>query len=553
MRALAAAVLAIALSGCIATPPPPPATGPVGEGGLSQVLFDGVLAEALPVTMDDGIVIDMWVYRPDGATGVPVIINFSPYWSNLAPPAGEGGDAYSLYLIDRYVPRGYAVALVSARGTGLSEGCFTIGGEREVDDMEQVLDFLAAQEWTNGAFAATGKSYDGTMAQGLLTRNHPALRTIVPQSPISEFYKYNYYGGVPYDFGGLIFNTYYVEAVSIQSSNDPTDPTWEKTPTRFCPEAVDVQVGQYQSATTGDYTAYWRARNYTALLPDKIDASVFYIHGLQDWNVKPDHMSPWLDELYARNVTVKAWLGQWAHDYPHRDDWNTTLLRWFDSELKGIDTGIKSEPLVQVQDTDEIWRNEDRWPPARATPLVFYPDEGGALAPEPGSGSAMYSDAPYGPVLPMGAVDAFYESEPMARAVRIVGSPTLTATVSSMGPRATLSVALLVDGEIVDQGFLDLAHRNGLETSEPLTPGESYQVTVPLYPQDIVVPRGATIALILSSGSPEGGMVTVRPVSAGGAVTIAHGEGTAISIPIIEADDVAIETRQPEDVGCWTC
>ena len=28
------------------------------------------------------------------------------------------------------------------------------------------------------------------------------------------------------------------------------------------------------------------------------------------------------------------WLGQWAHEYPTRDDWNMTMLRWFDHYLK---------------------------------------------------------------------------------------------------------------------------------------------------------------------------------------------------------------------------
>ena len=558
MRALLA-VVALLLPGCVTLGPA--ATTPVDEMRLSQVVFDGVLAEALPFTADDGATLDVWIFRPEGATDVPIIINFSPYWHNLAPPAASGGDAFSLYLIDHFVPRGYAVALVSARGTGLSEGCFSIGGDREVEDMDQLLDFLGEQPWTNGNMAATGKSYDGTMAQGLLTRNDPRLKTIIPQSPISEFYKYNYYGGVPYDFGGLLFNTYYVAETSIVQGVDPfsftvePDPaTYERLPTRFCEEALHVQAAQYHGALLGDYSSYWQERNYTAKLPDSLSASVFYIHGLQDWNVKPDHMTPWLDELYARNVTVKAWLGQWAHDYPHRDDWNATLLRWLDSELKGIDTGIRGEPLVQVQDTEGVWRHEARWPPMRAAPLTLYPTEGASLVAEPGTGYVRYGDAPGGVATRSPIGGGFtYLGEPVERAMRIVGSPTFTATVSATGPRATLAVALLLDGKVVDQGFLDLAHRNGLDSFEPLVPGESYQVTVPLYPQDIVVPAGSVLGLHVSSASPNGALVSVRPFSAGGLVTLTHGEGTALTLPVIDADDVEVEARQPESLGCWTC
>lgn len=551
-------VLALALPGCIAgLDDAAPADA---LDGLSPVRFDQVLAEPFPMTMADGAVMDAWVFRPDvGASGdkVPVVINFSPYWSNLAPPAASGGDAFSQYLIDYLVPRGYAVALVSARGTGLSDGCFIIGGTTEIDDEDAIATILGEQPWSNGAVAAIAKSYDGTMAQGLLTRNNPYVKTIVPVSPISEFYKYNYYGGVPYTDGGTSFNTYYVAEVSAAQSDDPTSESWSKTPTRFCAESIDVQTNQYRSVALGDYTPYWQARNYTALLPDEIDASVFYVHGLQDWNVKPDHMTPWIDELRARNVTVKMQLGQWGHEYSNRDDWNSTLLRWFDSELKGIDTGIRAEPLVEVQDNEGVWRDEAEWPPARAARTTLYPSEDGALGLTPGSGASAYGDAPGGALgaLPAGAgpVSVVFETAPFERTMRIAGVPELHARVSATGVRATLAAALLVDGVVVDQGFLDLAHRDGLESASPMTPGATYDVVVPLYPQDLVVPAGAKLSLLLSSTSPPDAPVSVTPASAGGLVTIAHGEGTWLSLPMIEGDDVEIESPQPEDVGCWAC
>lgn len=550
MRAPLLLTLALLVPGCLSGNVP--TASPDVEAVVSQPIIEGLLAEAAPYTADDGVVLDNYVFRPDTSEPVPVIINFSPYWHNLSPPSAEKGDAFSQYLIEYFVPRGYAVVLASVRGTGLSEGCFSIGGPREVADIDQTITFFGEQAWSNGNVAAVAKSYDGTAAQAALTIPNAHLKTIVPVSPISEWYKYNYYGGVPYDFGGLLFNTYYVAEVSAAQGEDPA--TYEKTPTRICDESADVQASQYHGAVTGDYSAYWQERNYTAQLPDGVEASVFYVHGLQDWNVKTDHMTPWLDELYARNVTIKAWLGQWGHDYPHRDDWNMTLLRWFDSELKGIDTGIRAEPLVQVQDVEGVWRHEDRWPPARATPMTLYPAEGGALGDAPGSGSGAYGDAPGGILVRApAAAGLYYESAPLERDVRIVGSPTLLARVSATGPRATLAATLTVDGEPVDQGFLDLAHRTSLASSEPMVPGQAYDVVVPFYPQDLVVRAGSTIGLLLASTSPDGAQVTVRPFSAGGVVTVEHGEGTALVLPTIGGDDVRIEARQPEDLGCWAC
>lgn len=540
MRTLLAAILLLpALAGCVE----PPDVAPAGiQDLLSPVVHDIVLAEHTPIASFDGVTLDAWVYRPDTAEPVPVIINFSPYWSNLAPPAATGGDAFSLYLIDHFVPRGYAVALVSARGTGLSEGCFTIGGPTELKDEDAVATFLGTAAWSNRNVTATGKSYDGTMAQGLLTMSNPHVRTIVPVSPISELYKYTYFDAVPYT--NFNFNTYYVAQTSLFQGED----TRGATPTRFCDEAFEVQASQYQSFATGDHTPYWQARNYSGLLPERVEASVFYIHGLHDWNVKPDHMTPWLDELRARDVPVKMWLGDWEHEYPTRPDFNATLLRWFDHYLKGIDTGILTEPLVQVQSRDGVWRNEAEWPPARAAPLTLYPDEGGALSPAPGSGSGRYADRPLLPV--EGAL--VYEWT-VDRDVRIVGAPQLHVRLSSTGPRATLSATLLADDEVIGQGFRDLAHRSTLDKSEPMTPGTTYDVDVRFFPQDVLVKAGSTLRLVLGHEATADAPVGHLALPTGALVTLSHGEGTSLVLPILEAGDVSPEAVQPEDVGCWAC
>lgn len=555
LKAAALALVALAVAGCLA----PGATTPTPDvdGLLSQVLYPDTLAEHTPIQSFDGVTLDAWVYRPDvGEAGekVPVIINFSPYWSNLAPAAATGGDAFSLYLLDYFVPRGYAVALVSARGTGLSEGCFTIGGPVELQDEDLVATFLAEQPWSNGNVTATGKSYDGTMAQGLLTRGNPHVKTIAPVSPISEFYKYNYFDGVPYPNGFVTneFNTNYVVAVSLAQSQDPRDPTFGQTPSRICKESLDVQASQYEGSFAGDYSPYWQARNYSALLPETVDASVFYIHGLHDFNVKPDHMVPWVDELRARNVPLKMWLGDWQHEYPTRPDFNQTLLRWFDHYLKGIDTGILQEPAVNVESRDDVWRTENEWPPARATPLVLYPDAGGALSPQPGTGSASYPDRPALPASPVPQAAAYEFTAPRDR--RIVGAPSMRVAVSATGPRATLSATLLADGEVVGQGFRDLAHRSSLDKAEPMTPGQRYEVDVHFFPQDVLVKAGTKLTLVLSH-RPWGAdpLTDATPVPTAATVTVLHGETTWLSLPVIDANDVTPEPEQPKDVGCWAC
>jgi X-Pro dipeptidyl-peptidase len=560
------AALAVA-AGCVAPASP---AGTTDASLVPPPLFDAkeTLAEHAPIKSFDGTTLDAWVFRPPDSAGlgrVPIVINFSPYPGNLDPPLTTGGDHYAHYLVDFLVPRGYAVALVSARGTGMSEGCFTIGGPTELKDESVVATALAEKPWSNGNVAATAKSYDGTMAQGLLTQGNPHVRTIVPVSPISELYKYDFFDGVPYAGTGQTFNAYYVAETSLAQRQDPRDPTYERTPTRFCQEELDVQANQVEGAATGDYTPYWQARNYSALLPPQVDASVFYIHGLSDWNVKPDHMVPWIDELRARNVTVKMWLGNWPHEYPGRPDFNATLLRWLDHELKGDANGVEREPLVKVQDKGGVWRDEDAWPPTRATTLDLRPTADGKLAAAPGAkGDLAYIDAPTAvPVLEAARIastqDApaetrlVFQGAPLADALRLSGAPTLHVSLSGTGPRATLSATLLLDGKVIDQGFRDLAHRASPATSDPMTPGATYDVLVHFYPQDVVLPQGSVLTLVLSHAAPDGAPVQVLPVPTGALVTVHAGDKTWLELPVLAADDGRFESPPPEDLHCWAC
>jgi len=81
------------------------------------------------------------------------------------------------------------------------------------------------------------------------------------------------------------------------------------------------------------------------------NGSVYYIHGLQDWNVDPHMAFDQFDRLKRSEIETKGLFGQWDHAYPdrrsnHEDqqsgfgeeafpatvrhDWAQDLLEWFD-------------------------------------------------------------------------------------------------------------------------------------------------------------------------------------------------------------------------------
>ena len=578
---LVAMLLAISVSGCVETGGSPDRTKTpvvarraidpsVYESRLSKEIYTEMIRENIPVPSFDGKNMDNWVYRPktDDATKVPVFINFSPYWGNLAPAASTRGDAFSQYMIDYFVPRGYAIVLSSVRGTGNSEGCFDIGGDIEKRDAVAVIEHFANQPWSNGNIGAGGKSYDGTTANGVATMAPPALKMIFPVSGISELYKYNSKGGLAYT-QGPIFNTYYYALVGV---GVPLGGTPEVDPTKVplyaddiaCADLAQTQGNGVGSGATGDYNAYWTERNYTKDA-SKVTAAVFFVHGFTDWNVKPDNILPFINAI-PETTPKKVWLHNWTvseassdgHVYPRRDDWNTTMLRFLDETLKGIDTGIFDEPAFQIQDSTGTWRWEETWPPARAVATPFYLGfKGGKGALDPTaplrSGVRVFEDngqAPSGSQT-SGTTFLRYETLPLEADLHYAGVPRVHVLASSNEPVGKI-VATLYDvapdgtTRLINYGGLNFRHREALESPQPVVPDEVYSINIELFPQDDVVLAGHTLVLMLAGG---GGDFLNQPTQA--RVSVHEDEKAFLELPLLTTVD--LEDPQPLEIPCFAC
>ena len=70
------------------------------------------------------------------------------------------------------------------------------------------------------------------------------------------------------------------------------------------------------------------------------------------------------------------------------------MHRWFDSTMKGIDTGIMKEPPVKIFVMGEnVWRYENEWPLARTKYTKYYLQSGGRANSKSGDGS-LVADMP---------------------------------------------------------------------------------------------------------------------------------------------------------------
>ncbi|MFF4716167.1 Xaa-Pro dipeptidyl-peptidase [Streptomyces eurythermus] len=526
---------------------------------------------------------------------VPVVMDASPYYSCC----GRGNESQlktydaqghvvqmPLFYDNFFVPRGYAFVGVDLAGTNRSDGCVDIGGPSDIGSAKAVIDWLNGRAeaytsrtggtpvragWTNGRTGMIGKSWDGTIANGVAATGVKGLRTIVPISAISSWYDYYFAQGAALYDGGPDQLADRVESAGARA---------------HC-AAVQRRLAE-GSPRNGDRTPLWTERDYVKDAA-KVRASVFAVHGMQDLNVRTQHLGPWWDSLARHGVRRKIWLSQTGHVDPfdfRRGAWVDTLHRWFDHELLGYDNGIDREPMADVERHPDQWVTTPVWPPAGTRATVLHPAPGrqagvGTLGLRRAHGSAVFTDDPR-----LGETDwaahvtaatpekAGFLTAPLSRAFRLAGSaevtvtatPTtssahLSAVLADIGPdtirdyadpaegittlaertcwgestagdsacyKETRAKAAAVGYTVVSRGWADLGHHASATKGVPLTPGRAYTMTLRLGATDHVVPAGHRLALIIAGTDKD----LLEPPSTRPALTVDLSRTTA-KVPLV--------------------
>ncbi|GAA1346416.1 Xaa-Pro dipeptidyl-peptidase [Saccharothrix algeriensis] len=571
VNAFAAAVV---LAGVVAPGPAGAAAGPA----RSEPVYDFASAIRETVWVDigrdgdgdgrsDRVAAD--VVRPaeaaDRGVRVPVIMNASPY--NAC--CGRGNERelktydaagrpvrFPLFYDNYFVPRGYAVVLVDVAGTNRSRGCVDVGGPSDIGSAKAVVDWLNGRAtgysqatggsavsagWTTGAVGMIGKSYDGTIANGVAATGVAGLRTIVPIAAISSWYDY-------YRTDGAVGGGGSPEqlARTVAGGNLGQD----------CSAAIRGLTRSFPA--NGDHSPGWEQRDYAAKAGN-VKASVFAVHGVNDLNVKSIHFGQWWSALEPTGVDRRLWLSQTGHVDPfdfRRAEWVAALHQWFDHYLLGLDNGVGAAPRVSVERQPDVWVDQGAWPAAGSRGVALRPVAGaaaglGTLTSGPAApGRAAFTDDPRQgeanwaaePTRPSGS-RVLYTTGPLARDLHVSGTAAVTVTATPSTSTARIS-AVLVDygpatirdysaaGEgirtgvtescwgastagddacykdtataakpvglhILSRGWADLANHASLSREERLTPGRPYTMTFRLASTDWVVPKGHQLALVI--------------------------------------------------------
>jgi putative CocE/NonD family hydrolase len=151
------------------------------------------------IGMRDGIKLFTAFYIPkDSSTKHPILFNRTPY---TCSPYGEdkfNSRLYESYWIN-YLKEGYIIAIQDVRGRWMSEGDYVdirpFNPNKKGKEIDEASDTYDAIDWminnipgNNKRVGVFGISYPGFYSTMAALSNHPALKAVSPQAPVTDWF-----------------------------------------------------------------------------------------------------------------------------------------------------------------------------------------------------------------------------------------------------------------------------------------------------------------------------------------------------------------------------
>jgi len=512
------------------------------------------------ITMSDGIKLAADIYWPaeaDKKNRFPVLLEYTPYRKDESRARN-----YSLYSY--FLERDYLVVRVDMRGTGNSEG-ITIPYEYsdiELDDGEEIIDWLSKQEWSTGSVGMFGISWGGFNSIQMAMRNPPALKAFVALMAT----EYLYQEDVHYMDGILVAGDSWMMSNDLYNAL-PGAPDF-KMDEEWVNNRFNIKPSVYSYMRQQRDGAFWdraSAKNQY----EKIRIPGYHIGGWYDGY--RNSLPRMLENVQA---PVKAMIGPWDHYFPHNAwpepqiEWREEAVRWFDQWLKEIDTGILNEPdfAVYVRNyhppdpsldkVDGFWRWEDKWPIERIENLSLYAQADHTLSIESnentthnitykpsigleGGGPTMWWGSIAPDQKPMDEFSLVYDSGILDAPHEILGRPIARLRVSADAPRANWVVRLsdvAPDGKVtqVVGAAFNGTHRISAREPSDIVPGEEFDLNIELHFTSWVFPKGHKIRMSITNAIWP--MLWPTPMQMETTLAIGGNNGARIDLPIVPSE-----------------
>ncbi len=460
----------------------------------------------------------------------------------------------------KWVPRGFVVVHSSSPGTGLSQGCPTVGGDNESLAPKAVVDWLCGRAkgfsevdgtetvnafWSSGKVGMTGTSYNGTIPLAAATTGVQGLEAIIPIAPNTSYYHYYRSNGLVRHPGGYMGEDIDVLYNFIHSGNEA------KRDHCDC-EVRDKEMANGQDRITGDYNEFWAGRDYLNDM-GPMRAALLMSHGFNDWNVVPEHSVRIYEYAKAKGLPVQFYCHQGGHG---GEPPLSMMNRWFTRYLHGVDNGVEKDPrswIVREHDKRSDPTAYVDYPHPEAKSVSLHPTKGGNSQGELSTKSSpekttemIVDDATiFGRDLAQAESSKhrlLFATPELKEPIHLSGYAKIKIRLASSKPAANLSVWLVSlpwveapNGKFTDnlitRGWADPQNHRSMTESEPLVPNQFYDVRFSLQPDDQIIAEGEKIGLMIFSSDKE---FTLHP-EAGTELTVDLQE-TVLELPIVGGD-----------------
>ena len=340
------------------------------QGSYQQ--YDAICQSNVMIPMRDGVRLATDIYLPalngQPASGkFPVILERTPY-----DKAGSGNVTNGTY----YARRGYVCAIQDVRGRFVSEGEW-YPFAKEAPDGYDTVEWLAAQEWSDGQVGTMGASYCGSDQSALATLNPPHLSTMIVAVGASNYYhcSMRQNGALEQRFMIYAFRmaTTSKEAFADANIKAAVDRAFANagewvsraplkkgtSPLRMLPNYEQWVLDLF---THGEYDDYWKQRGYaiSQYYEEHADVPTLYLGGWYDSYARAtcENYTALSKMKKSRQILM---MGPWTHggwgvtnagdvDFGNHSfiNYNDLRLAWFDHFLKGLHTEVSDWSPVKI-------------------------------------------------------------------------------------------------------------------------------------------------------------------------------------------------------------
>ena len=364
------------------------------------------------IKMRDGVKLFTSIYTPKNQEGAsPILMNRTPY--NIE---GGGEQEYNMFLLIyyRFVKENYIFVFQDVRGRYMSEGKYEnvrpFIPDKKGTQFDEASDTYDTAEWlvknvqgNNGNIGVMGISYPGFYSTMAILANHPAIKAVSPQAPVTNWFIGDdwHHNGALMMLDGVSFYTNFGEKHPKPSRRNTakgmdwgTEDNYEffmRNPTvKGLKEKYFSDPKSYFTTILNhpDYDAYWKSTDPRPHLIN-VKPAVMTVGGWFDaedcWGALHTYQA--IEKQNPKNTDNRLVMGPWSHGQwatstgenmgniywgmATNDHFHEIEVEFFNYYLKNDGEMTLPEATIFITGTNE-WKNFETWPPKTAVGKTIF-------------------------------------------------------------------------------------------------------------------------------------------------------------------------------------